>query len=243
MIEKSQDHYQVIKYDGDVAPELLNVPKSYIRNLLFLFFISVTLFLTLSFIYGIKIFVSDFKKIDFTQLKTTVSPQEQLENEIKTVTNENKILIQKLNSKPSTAVNDTIKDVQWGLLEIPYAMKDLRTQKKIKLESFELTQNSTEIAFQFNIVNNGAETEKVQGYFWVAMVHGTQLFYYPFANEWAGDIGLKFTQGETFGVSRLRPVKTPFSKKLEMKQVRFIIYIFTREGDLLHYQLSEPYVI
>lgn len=51
------------------------------------------------------------------------------------------------------------------------------------------------------------------------------------ANKALGS-GLKYSMGEPFAVSRLRPTNAEFLQPVS-GNVKFIIYIFSREGDLL----------
>jgi hypothetical protein len=75
----------------------------------------------------------------------------------------------------------------------------------------------------------------------VFMISDAGVVAYPPEGNAAAAEGLKFSLGEPFAVSRLRPTNALFSATPAGEAVRFLIYIFSREGDLLLIKESETY--
>ena len=75
----------------------------------------------------------------------------------------------------------------------------------------------------------------------VFMISKSGAMAYPEEANSALNAGIKFSMGEPFAVSRLRPTNAEFSLRPVGDEIKFLIYIFSREGDLLLVKESETY--
>lgn len=54
---------------------------------------------------------------------------------------------------------------------------------------------------------------------------------------------MKYSSGEPFSVSRLRPTNAEFLTRPQGGEVKFVVYIFSREGDLLLIKETEAFKV
>jgi hypothetical protein len=163
-----------------------------------------------------------------------------LENEIKSLTESNKQLQDKLSGLGTVG---TTQDEPFLMgIKKPYGMQNLMSENKVSLDQFELIQDQNKTYLKFQIINTNSET-KVSGHVLVFMISESGLMAYPAdANTSIGG-GVKFSMGEPFSVSRLRPTNAEFLHRLGGEMVKFVIYIFSREGDLILIKETESYKV
>jgi hypothetical protein len=81
------------------------------------------------------------------------------------------------------------------------------------------------------------------GHVLVFMMSESGMMAYPKEANTTFSEGIKYSAGEPFSVSRLRPTNAEFLHRLIGEQVKFVIYIFSREGDLLFVKETESFKV
>lgn len=237
-IQKNSDEVAIVIYDAPLPPKYFRLTKKFIRML---FVLVPVLFVSLLFIlfsWGIG-----------TRLKHTPSPGlpsvltesdsklANLEAEIQSLEQSNKDLIDKL-SQASTVTGS--EDPYLMLIKKPYGMQNFLAQNKVSLDQFELIQEQNKTSLKFQIISSNPET-KVSGHVLVFMISESGILAYPKEANTAIIEGIKYSTGEPFAVSRLRPTNAEFLHRLTGESVKFLIYIFSREGDLLLIKETESF--
>ncbi len=163
----------------------------------------------------------------------------ELENEVRTLSITNKQLTDKLSSIPATTTGED--PFLMGIVK-PYGMQNFLSQNKVTIDQIELAQESKSTHLKFQIISSSPET-KVTGHILVFMITPTGLMAYPEEANTLLSEGVKFSTGEPFSVSRLRPTDAFFNQSLNGPTVKFVIYIFSREGDLLLIKETETFKV
>jgi hypothetical protein len=243
MKESIQQHAQevsIIIYDAPLPPRYLRFSKKFIRTL----FVAVPVTLGLIFmgllLWGLG---SRLKDTPAPKMPVVVSDQEaqvlELEAEIKTLKESNAQFQSKISALPSAGNED---ETYLMAIKKPYGMQNLLSAKKVSVDTFEFIQDPTKTNFKFQITSTNPDT-KVIGNIVVFMISEGGLMAYPKEANATLDAGIIFTTGEPFAVSRLRPTNAEFIGRPRGESVKFVIYIFSREGDLLLKKESEAYKV
>ena len=117
-------------------------------------------------------------------------------------------------------------------------MRDLTDAKRIDIENIQFKILNNKTHFTFQIVSNDPST-RISGNIIVYLIHSNGILAYPNNIIKNFSQGIKFNEGEPFSMSRLRPTTAEFNTNLLNESVRFMIYIFNREGDLLYTKESD----
>lgn len=240
MIEKEQEDLHFILHDAPEPPRLLVIPKKTLaRFTIALPLLLSTIILTLLMFAWFK---SPSMTRDLGEIKLPSLPSvnkedsriHELESEIKALEVSMKASTAKLNGAPGVA-----SEIWLGPLKRPYAMTDLTAKKMLRMEELTLESDSAHQVLRFNLVNTNPEHLKVMGHIFVLQLHAQGVGIYPAPKIEELGQGMRFDQGESFSVSRLRPVEAPFPPA---PASRFLVLIFDRGGDLLvHEELSGPF--
>lgn len=237
-IQKSSDEVAIVIYDAPLPPKYFRLTKKFIRTL---FVVVPILFLTLSLgllFWGLG---TRLKDAPAPTLPEVMSENDgkiyALEAEIKSLQESNKELSLKLSAGPGTT---TTEDPHLLVIKKPYGMQNFLAQNKVTLDQFEFVQESNKSSLKFQIISSTPET-KVSGHVLVFMISKTGLSAYPVEANSQLSEGVKYSAGEPFAVSRLRPTNAEFLARPAGENVKFVIYIFSREGDLLLIKETESY--
>ncbi len=161
----------------------------------------------------------DLPSTDETKMK-------ELQDQLVEIEKSNKILQDKMNLAPATEV-----EIWMGPVKRPYALQDLRAKKLLKTENIVLDDKAGKRVLKFQLINNGPEIDRVYGHVFVFQIDSRGQSAYPAMTNQEWIEGIRFNKGETFAVSRLRPVEASFPPA--DNDARFLILIFNREGDLI----------
>ncbi len=241
-IQQNGHEVSIVIYDSPLPPRYLRFSKKFLKTL----FIVVPLFIGLIFI-SLLIFglASRVKEAPAPTMPDSFSDEEAkllaLEGEIKSLKMSNQQLQDKLSGQGTLPDSNQEEPFLMGIKK-PYGMQNLMTQNKVSLDQFDLIQDSKKTTLKFQIISTNPET-KVTGHVLVFMASDNGLMLYPAAANSSIAGGVKFSMGEPFSVSRLRPTNAEFSHGLTGQSVRFIVYIFSREGDLLLIKETESYKV
>ena len=239
-IQQNSNEISIVIYDAPLPPRYLRFSKKFIRMLFVSTPLSIGFIIFIFFSYGLGNRIKDsaitnvsvIKSIDQTKIQS-------LQEEVETLKRTTLVLQNKL----SATDNKTVADGPY-LMSIlrPYGMQNLTAEKRISLDQLEYSQTKEKTTFKFQIISSNPET-KVTGHIIVFMTSASGMVVYPSQANAALSQGIKYSLGEPFAVSRLRPTNAEFSTIPSGESVKFIVYIFSREGDLLMIQESENYRI
>lgn len=230
-------------YDAPLPPRYLKFSKKFIRTLFVVVPVTLGLIFLTLLVVGLG---SRVKDAPAPTLPAVLTDEESkvigLETEIKSLKESNQQLQDKLSGQ-GTVGTTTAEDEPFLMgIKKPYGMQNLLNENKVSLDQFELILDKNKTALKFQIISTNPET-RVAGHVLVFMISDSGLMAYPAeANSSIGG-GVKFSMGEPFAVSRLRPTNAEFNLRVVGESVKFVIYIFSREGDLLLIKETESYKV
>jgi hypothetical protein len=241
-IQQSGNEVSIVIYDAPLPPRYLKFSKKFIRTLFVVVPVSLGLiFLTLLFI-GLG---SRVKDTPAPSLPTVLTDEDSkitaLETEVKALQESNKQLQDKLSGQGTVDPTTAEEPFLMGIKK-PYGMQNFLSENRVNLDQFELVQDNNKTALKFQIISTNPET-RVAGHVLVFMISASGLMAYPPEANAAIGGGVKFSMGEPFAVSRLRPTNAEFALHLTGESVKFVIYIFSREGDLLLIKETESFKV
>ena len=240
-IQNTNGEVAIVIYDAPLPPKYFRFTKKFIRTL----FLTVPVLLLLSFA---GLFFWGFGH----RLQTTPTPNfptvisesdkriQELEEDLRLSRESNTKMSEKLASQ-KTETKGVEKPFLMSIKE-PYGMQDLTAAKKVAVNQFEFVADKEKASLKFLITNNDQET-KISGHVIVYMLSDAGILGYPRGANLTTLQGTKFSVGEPFSVSRLRPTNAEFAKAPAGETVKFVIYIFTREGDLLLIHETSPFKV
>ena len=129
-----------------------------------------------------------------------------------------------------------------ALFTAPLGFEDKRAEKLAKLENMTNDSVGNKLLFKFDILNNIVTGIKLAGYITIVQYHRNGLSFYPQYDLSADSPSLEFSKGESFTVSRFRPVIAEFPKPVGTN-VWYKIFIFSRTGNLLAFRKAGPFQI
>lgn len=240
-IQKSSDEVSIVIYDAPLPPKYFRLKKSFIKTITVIAPVLILLILGVFFIWGILPRLERSPSLSLPSLESEQEKQiRELNKKVKSVEEENQSLIAKLSSSNSEV---SAEDPYLMMIKKPYGMQNLLSQNKVFLESMEIGREPNRTTLRFQLVSSTPD-KKVTGHIIVFMVSDTLgLMAYPIKANESIRSGIKYSEGEPFSVSRMRPTSAEFKHPTLEDNVRFLIYIFNREGDLLLMKETEAFKI
>lgn len=239
-IQQKGDEVAIVIYDSPLPPKYFRLTKRFIRTLFVVVPVLLVLIFSGLFIWGLG---SRVKEAPAPTMPTVISEQDGkvaiLESELESLKETNTQLTEKLNALPSAAGTD---DPYLMAIKKPYGMQNFLSQNRVTLDQFQLVQENNKTSLKFQIISSSPET-KVTGHVLVFMISESGLMIYPKEANAMLLQGVKYSIGEPFSVSRLRPTNAEFLHRLSGESVKFVIYIFSREGDLLLIKETESFKV
>jgi hypothetical protein len=238
-IQKDGDEVAIVVYDAPLPPKYFKITKRFIRALFIVVPVVFVLLLSGLFVWGLG---SRLKEAPSPSLPTVLTETDSkvigLETELKALQESNQAMAEKLADQASSG--SSVEEPFLMLIKKPYGMQNLLTEKRVTLDQLEAGKDSNRVSLNFSIISSNPET-KVTGHVLVFMISSGGILVYPKDANSMILSGIKYSAGEPFAVSRLRPTKADFEIKSPGESVKFMIYIFSREGDLLLVQETEPF--
>ena len=236
-IQTTGNEVAIVIYDAPLPPKYFRVKKSFIKTVLVTAPL-LTIFLIAGFaLWGLG---ERLKSLPTPHLPVVVSESDKkiaaLQNELSEVQKTNEELLLKLSSTPAPS---TAEDPYLMMIKKPYGMQNLIDKGRIGLDQIKANQTN-KIELDFQLVSLVQE-RRVSGHILVFMVSDSGIMAYPAEANKQLTQGLKYSVGETFSFSRLRPTKAEFNRVVTNESVKFVIYIFSREGDLLLIKETESF--
>ncbi len=237
-IQQSGQDVSIVIYDAPLPPRYLRFSKKFIKTIFFVIPITLGLIILTLIFFGISRQIEQSPSKILPSIVSDESKLGELEIELKSLRESNELLQNKLATQ---TINENNQEDPYLLaVKKPYGMQNLISENKVTLDQFEFSTTTDKINFKFQIINNDPES-KVSGHIIVFMISKLGIIGYPEAVNAAFGSGVKFSMGEPFAVSRLRPTNAEFLIKPFGESVKFLIYIFSREGDLLQMKETESY--
>ena len=145
---------------------------------------------------------------------------------------------------PPVPVAGTINSI--GLSTLSFfkpiqGQKDRTKPAVLSLSGFKTVVNRDTLNLQFNIIPTTPEDDKISGHIIVLMKNELGISAYPIQALGSNDFQINYSAGETFATQRFRPVDANFIKPKKSGYYSFTVFIFAKNGDLIHFQtLSLP---
>ena len=117
-----------------------------------------------------------------------------------------------------------------------HGQKDKTHPASLNLTGFKVTSSKDNVNLQFNIINLLGGEIKLAGHIVVLMKSDAGIQVYPQQASAANDFQINYSAGEPFATQRFRPVDASFSHPKKSGNFLFTVFIFGKNGDLIHYQ-------
>lgn len=237
-IQSRDEEVSIVIYDSPLPPKYFTFKKSFLKKLLFIAPLMILLLLTALFLWA---FGSQLKYAPKPRFPELINKEQarilELEGTVKELTTSNRNLSNKLSSTPdSTAPSEII-----NLLNIkkPYGMQNLISKNMVSVDNIQLKVVNNQTLLDFHILSSVQE-KRISGHVFVYLLAKDQFMIYPTSSGNSLVEGIKYTQGEAFSVTRLRPTRATFAPP-SSPTAKFLIFIFSREGDLLLMQETQEF--
>ncbi len=242
MIQDPSKDLTLIVYNTPKPPKYIKINKKLMKTLIF-------------FIPIIVIFSIGFSMISSVYMKRKLEKARSQEPEIILgLKKEKSSLISEIKALKLTNTTLTKKISQGGaaqniapnitglmaLFTAPLGFEDKRGDNFAKLENMTNDNLGKKLLFKFDILNNKLDGKKLAGYITIVQYHREGLSFYPQYDLTSDSPSLEFSKGESFTVSRFRPVIAEFSKP-NGTNVWYKIFIFSRTGNLLAFKKAGPF--
>lgn len=151
-----------------------------------------------------------------------------------TTTNDKPIVCPPVNAAPMA---NSIGLSTLSLFKPIQNQKDKTRPASLSLNDFKVVNMRDTVNLQFNIINLLGNDVKLAGHIMVLMKSDTMIEVYPInALNSPRDFQINYTAGEPFATQRFRPVDASFPKPRKAGNHVFTVFIFAKNGDLLHFQ-------
>jgi len=114
--------------------------------------------------------------------------------------------------------------------------KDRTRPAVLNLSGFKAEIGRDNVNLKFNIIPAVTDDSKISGHIIVLMKNELAIQTYPLQALGGNDFQINYSAGEPFSTQRFRPVDAGFVKPRKSGNYSFTVFIFSRTGDLLHFQ-------
>jgi hypothetical protein len=114
--------------------------------------------------------------------------------------------------------------------------KDKTHPASLNLTGFKTSGTKDNLNLQFNIINLLGGDIKLAGHIVVLMKNDFAIQIYPPQALLVNDFQINYASGEPFATQRFRPVDASFVHPKKSGNYMFTVFIFSKTGDLIHYQ-------
>lgn len=240
MIQDPSKDLTLIIYNTPRPPKYIKINKVLVKSLLFIIpfmvILSVTSSLFTSFYMKRKLEVAQSSEPE--KIKELKSEKDTLEEKILLLEKSNTELTNKISSG---ATSSGLAASQLALFNTPLGFEDLREKKLAKIDNFSNKLSNGKLTFKFDLMNNQEGDQKLSGFITIIQYHGLGLSLYPTIVLNQNGPVLQYSQGESFYVSRFRPVIAEFTVPQNTTSVWYKIFIFSRTGNLISMESTQEY--
>lgn len=258
--QNKNDFISIIYNQNNDSPKYFELKKS--KLLLFIIGLPTITLVALSLGAIGLVHTSPFHLIDTYKqdslTRDAISKTDSLLDQLQTSENEKNILAKKLEdaqialnqtqtasdtNKPSAAPTPSVSASAQsiGLSTLSFfrpvqGQRDKTTPATLNLSGFKVVINRDTVNFQFNIIPVVGGEAKLAGHIVAIMKNELGIQVYPMNALSGHETQINYSSGEPFATQRFRPVDTSFLKPRRAGNYTFTVYIFAKNGDLLHYQ-------
>jgi hypothetical protein len=239
MIQDPSKELTLIVYNTPKPPKYIKLNKGLIKVLIFTIPLIVIVSIGSSLISSVymKRKLENVRSKEPEIILQLKKEKEELAQEVKALKSTNITLTQKI----SAGGKGTVSPLNlMAMFTTPLGFEDRRGDNLAKLENINSDQVNKNILFKFDLINNKQDTSKLSGYVTIVQYHTDGISYYPSYELSVESPRLEYSQGESFTVSRFRPVIAEFAKP-NGNNVWYKIFIFSRTGNLLAYKKAGPF--
>lgn len=255
--QKKDDNVCIIYNQKNDSPKFFEISKSEILGLV-IGLPTLSLFALVLGIIGI-IHTSPFHLIESykqnLKARAVLSQGQDLDQRIQNLEEQNidlksklksaedQILITKNSTAPNQGASTEIKNsptiasnVALSIFRPVTGFKDRSKPAILNLTGFTTKIGKDTVELTFNIIPAGNGDEKLAGFILVMMKNELGIQFYPGNALASNDNLINYTTGEPFATQRFRPVVASFLKPRRSGNYFFTVYIFAKNGDLIHLQ-------
>lgn len=238
-IQQNSGEVSIVVFDAPLPPRYFRITKKFIRTLFVVVPVFLVLVVAALFVWGLgsRVHQAPIPKLPDVMVESD-SRVSELEAEVQSLTASNAELTTKLSALPATT--GAAEDPYLMNIKKPYGMQNFLSENRVSLDQFQATLEDKKITLKFQIISSRPET-KVTGHVLVYMLSDAGLMVYPKEANATLTSGIKYSSGEPFSVSRLRPTNADFITRSGAETAKFMVYIFSREGDLLLIRETESF--
>lgn len=139
---------------------------------------------------------------------------------------------------PTPPVSATVNSIGLSTLSLFKPIQGQRDRTRpatLNLSGFKAMVGRDSVNLQFNIIPAVTDDSKISGHIIVLMKNELAIQAYPLGALGGSDFQINYSAGETFATQRFRPVDASFVKPRKSGNYSFTVFIFSRTGDLLHF--------
>jgi len=140
---------------------------------------------------------------------------------------------------PAPAVSATANSIGLSMLSLfrpIQGQKDRTRPAVLNLSGFKAEVSRDNVNLKFNIIPAVTDDSKISGHIIVLMKNELAIQTYPLQALGGNDFQINYSAGEPFSTQRFRPVDAGFVKPRKSGNYSFTVFIFSRTGDLIHFQ-------
>ncbi|MGZ3789857.1 MAG: hypothetical protein ACXVLQ_15065 [Bacteriovorax sp.] len=140
---------------------------------------------------------------------------------------------------PTIAPSSTVSSIGLSTLSFFRPIQGQRDRTRpatLNLSGFKIVSNRDTTNLQFNIVPAVGREGKLAGHIVVLMKNELSITVYPLSALSSMGTQISYSSGEPFSTQRFRPVDASFLRPKKAGNYTFTVFIFAKNGDLLHYQ-------
>jgi hypothetical protein len=227
MIEKKSDHIQIILNDHPEPVRLLVISKKRLKRFLIT---TPLLAITVLFMMSALLWWRGVALPTSIQIPNLPTPNQDRVKELEATVADLEASQLKLQEKLNQT-NAAESDIWLGPVKKPYALQNLTGKNNLRIENISLDDKAGKRVLKFQLVNAVPDSDRITGHIFIYQIDSRGLSSYPAMTKTEWLEGIRYNKGETFAVSRLRPVEASFPPA--DNDARFLVLIFNREGDLL----------
>ena len=240
MIQKPTKDLTLIVYNTPKPPKYIQINKGMLKALLFtiptLVIISVAFSLFTSFFMKRKL--EAVKSKEPQMILDLRNHNQELTDDIEKLKKSNEELAKKI-AKGAQAVGTASSLL--SMIKTPLGFEDFREKNLSRVENFSHQAMNNKIVFKFDLINNSTNEARLSGYITVLQYHSYGVNFYPNLSLNSDSQFIQYNKGESFTVSRFRPVIAEFPVPANSANVWYKVYIFSREGNLLSINSTKEY--
>lgn len=239
MIQDPSKDISLIVYNTPKPPRYLKINKRLLKLLMLIvpLLLIVALFFSLSSSLYMKGKLEVARSKEPAIIASLKDEKKELESQVASLQKVNQTLTQKISQGSQTAPASAL-----ALFATPIGYKDLTDKEMAKLENMSANFKQDKIEFRFDLLNNLDSEERLAGYISIIQYSENSLEIYPKYDLTIEENKLDFAKGESFVVSRFRPVIAEFNKPRSLS-VWYKVFIFSRSGNLVDFKIAGPYQV